>query len=329
MKYKKLCVLLSVLITLTCACSTQNIKTDDNNTLTIVTTIFPAYDFTRQLVRDKADVHMLIKPGSEAHAYEPTPDDIQRINNCDLFVYVGGESDSWLDAVLETIDNPNMQIIKMMDYVNNIEEEYTIGMQIRENGHGHTHSNINEHQFNHDLHHHEYDEHVWTSPVNAISIVQAIADAVISIDSANKDFYIKNNIDYKKQLNNLNSAIAEVVAKSKRQTLVFGDRFPLLHFVREYNIDYYAAYPGCAAESEPNAVTVAFLIETVKSQNIPIVFHMEMANEKMCDTICEETGAKKAVFYSCHNVTAEQFKQGATYIDLMTKNLKALETALN
>ncbi len=329
MKYNKmLCVMLSVLIIIISGCSTQTVK-HDNEKLTIVTTIFPAYDFVREVVGEKAEIHMLIKPGSEVHSYEPTPTDIQLINECDIFVYVGGESDRWIDSVLKTVDNPNMKIVKIMDYANNVEEEYVDGMQIRDGSHGHSHSEDEDHTPDHDSHEHEYDEHVWTSPVNAISIVKGITDSVVKADYDNKEYYIENSIAYQEDLIALHKQFIDIVSNGKRKVLVFGDRFPLLHFVKEYGLEYYAAYPGCAAESEPTITTIAFLIEKVKNEKIPVVFHMELSNERMCDTICEETGAKKAMFSSCHNVTAKQFKEGVTYLDLMAKNLQVLESALN
>lgn len=330
MSHRIIAVIIATVIMLTSGCTA--IKDQKYNTeykLDIVATIFPAYDFARAVAGDKANTHMLIKPGSEVHSYEPTPGDIQLINECDVFIYVGGESDSWLDNVLETIDNPDMQIVKMMDYANNIEEEYVEGMQIRDVGHAHSHETGEDHNASHEEHHHEYDEHVWTSPKNALEIFKAITGAVIAKDPVNKDYYTRKSANYQSKLLFLDNDFSNVVKDSKRKVLVFGDRFPLLHFVKEYDLEYYAAYPGCAAESEPNAKTVAFLIEKVKQENIPVVFHMEMSNEKMADTICEATGAQKMMFSSCHNVTAEQFEAGVTYIDLMYDNLNALKKALN
>jgi len=330
MRYRIIAAIMILIMLLTSGCVIKkDIKNNTEKGLDIVATIFPAYDFARAVAGDKAKVHMLIKPGSEVHSYEPAPNDIQLINECDIFIYVGGESDSWLVNVLETIDNPHMQIIRMMDYANNIEEEYVEGMQIRDEHHAHSHQEGAKHSEDHEEHQHEYDEHVWTSPKNALEIVKAITDAIINKDTVNKDYYIRTSSDYQSALLLLDYDFCNAVKDSNRKVLVFGDRFPLLHFVKEYGLEYYAAYPGCAAESEPNAKTVAFLIEKVKQENIPVVFHMEMSNEKMTDTICEATGAEKMLFSSCHNVTAEQFESGVTYIDLMKENLKAFKKALN
>lgn len=330
MKHKIIAVIMLAVMFFTSGCAgRENINSNLGNELDIVATIFPAYDFARAVAGDMANIHMLIKPGSEVHSYEPTPGDIQLINNCDIFIYVGGESDSWLDNVLKTIDNPDMQTVKMMDYANNIEEEYVDGMQIRDENHGHSHDDGEKHNANHNEHHHEYDEHIWTSPVNALEIVKVITGALIAKDAVNKDYYIRKSSEYQSKLLFLDYDFSNAVKESKRKVLVFGDRFPLLHFVKEYGLEYYAAYPGCAAESEPNIKTVAFLIDKVKQEKIPVVFHMELSNEKMADTICEATGAEKMMFTSCHNVTAEQFESGVTYIDLMKQNLTALKKALN
>ncbi|MDD4689706.1 MAG: metal ABC transporter substrate-binding protein [Eubacteriales bacterium] len=308
-----------------CACDVPKPVRWQGEGIKVITTIFPAYDFVRAIKGDSENLKMLIKPGSEVHSYEPTPQDIELINTCDVFIYVGGESDSWIDSILHSMNNPDMKVFKMMDYVDNLPEEHMVGMQIREGSHN---EDVHDEKETH-LDHEEYDEHIWTSPTNAIKIVRGIADILCEVDTDNKQIYSENSNRHIIQLNELDMEFKKIVANGRRNTFVFGDRFPLLHFAKEYGINYYAAYPGCSAESEPNAGTLAFLIEKVKDEEIPVVFHIELSNQKMVDTICEETGAKKMLFSSCHNLTAKQFEAGVTYIDMMKGNVKALEQALN
>jgi zinc transport system substrate-binding protein len=175
----------------------------------------------------------------------------------------------------------------------------------------------------------EYDEHVWTSPRNAVLICEKIRDAFCEADPENAETYRTNCENYVKKLNELDAAFSEVVANGARKTIVFADRFPLRYFSDAYGLSYFAAYPGCSDEAEPSAATVAFLIDKVKNENIPVVFHIELSNEDLADTVCEATGAKKLQFSACHNLTKEQFESGVTYLDLMWDNVDALKEALN
>jgi zinc transport system substrate-binding protein len=174
-----------------------------------------------------------------------------------------------------------------------------------------------------------YDEHVWTSPKNAALIVRAIADALCEIKQENAGDYKINSENYLAELNALDAEFQSIVNHAARKTIVFGDRFPFRYFADAYGLDYFAAFPGCAAESEPSAQTVAFLIDKVKTENIPVIFHQEMSNGKMAETICEATGAKIALFHACHNVSKDEFASGATYLSLMRQNATVLKEALD
>ncbi len=310
------------------------ITDNDNKKISIVATIFPQYDFARRIAGDKAEVKMLLKPGMEAHSYEPSPKDIIGISKCDLFLNVGGESESWLDSVLESADNPDMKIISAMNCVEAIEEETAEGMQSRE--HHHAHEEHEEHENASDSDHHddeeeeeEYDEHVWTSPMNAIAIVNAINAALCELDPDNAEFYCDNTNQYVAELLELDLLLRDVISQSERKILVFGDRFPLLYFVREYGLDYYAAFPGCAAETEPSAATVAFLIDRVKREKVPVVLYIELSNHKVADAIAEATGTETAQFNTCHNISAKDFEAGESYLSLMRANVDILREALN
>ncbi len=291
--------------------------------LSIVTTIFPQYDFSRQLAGDLADVTMLIGPGEEAHTYEPTPQDIIRIQNADIFIYCGGESESWVNGILGSFDTGDMQIIDMMELCDVVEEEITEGMDG-----GEEHEGNEESKETGGAEEKEYDEHVWTSIDNAQIISQAIADALCEADEANSPVYRANCEKYLSDLSSVKKSIAQTVKNGERRTVVFGDRFPARYFTEEFGLEYYAAFPGCAEQSEPSAGTVAFLIDKINEEEIPVVFTIELSNGKVADTIAESTGAKKLCFNSAHNVTMEQFLNGVTYIDLMKQNDEALKAAL-
>lgn len=281
--------------------------------LSVVATVFAPYDFARQLVGERGEVTLLLPPGSESHSYEPTPKDIIGIQNCDLFIYVGGESDAWVADVLESVGE-GARTVTLMDCVELLEEERVEGMEVEDDEHG-----------DGDV---EYDEHVWTSPRNAKLICEKIASALCEADPEGEAEYMAALGNYLQELDELDAAFKEVVANGVRDTVVFGDRFPLLYFAKAYGLEYYAAFPGCADETEPSAATVAFIIDKVREEGIPVVFHIELSNEDMADTICEETGAEKMLFSACHNVTRQQFEAGVTYLELMWQNVDALREAL-
>ena len=211
-----------------------------------------------------------------------------------------------------------------MKEVDLLEEETVEGMQEEEHEHEHEHEHDGEeHQEE------EYDEHIWTSPKNSIKIVEKLQQTFMEVDEANKDDYKKNGDSYIAELEELDAKFQNVVEHAERKTIVFGDRFPLRYFAEEYGLDYYAAFPGCAEDTEPSASTIAFLIDKVKEEKIPVVYHLELSNEKMADTICESTGAKKLLFHACHNISKEDFENGVTYVELMEKNVETLQEALN
>lgn len=296
----------------------------ESDKLKVVTTIFAPYDFSRQIAGEDAKITMLLPPASETHTFEPTPQDIINIQNCDVFVYIGGESDSWIEDVLKDIDTSKIKVIPLMKEVDLLEEETVEGMQEEEHEHEHEHEHDGEeHQEE------EYDEHIWTSPKNSIKIVEKLQQTFMEVDEANKDDYKKNGDSYIAELEELDAKFQNVVEHAERKTIVFGDRFPLRYFAEEYGLDYYAAFPGCAEDTEPSASTIAFLIDKVKEEKIPVVYHLELSNEKMADTICESTGAKKLLFHACHNISKEDFENGVTYVELMEKNVETLQEALN
>lgn len=307
-KHLRLLLLPALLLLTGCAGSAkETADSTENEKLSAVATIFPQYDFLRAIGGDHLDLHMLLSPGAESHSFEPTPGDMITVSECDLFVYVGGDSDAWVETILDSVDTSNKEVVTLMDCVDTVAEETVEGMET----------------------HGEQDEHVWTSPKNAMRIVQKLCDALCRLDPENADDYQANTASYLASLTSLDEEFSDVTANASRHTIVFGDRFPFRYFADAYGLDYYAAFPGCSSESEASAKTLSFLIDKINEEQIPVVFHTELSNEKMTDCICEATGAKKLLLHSCHNVSKDDFENGATYLSLMEQNVAALKEALN
>lgn len=281
--------------------------------LKIVSTIFPGYDFARAIAGDNADITMLIYPGSEIHSFEPSPQDIINIQDSDVFIYVGGESEAWVEKIIANLDTNHTKIVRMMDAVDLVKEELVEGMEP-------------EHEHEDEV---EYDEHVWTSPLNAIKIVESIRDALVNADPQNANFYQTATADYTEQLTQLDSDIRATLSDAAHHTLIFGDRFPLRYFVEEYNLQYYAAFPGCSDQTEASTATLAFLINKIKSENIKYIFTIELSNQAVARTIAAETGTEILEFHSLHNISKSDFDSGKTYLQIMHQNLTNLKRALN
>jgi zinc transport system substrate-binding protein len=279
--------------------------------ITVTTTIFPAYDFTRQIAGDKVNLAMLLPPGSESHSFEPSPRDIIAIQNSDIFIYAGGNSDRWVERILQSMDTRKIKILSMVDTVAAVEEEIVEGMEDGDD------EGV------------AYDEHVWTSPKNAILIVRAISELLCEADSGNAELYLQNAAVYSQVLLEIDAAFEGITAEAKRKLIVFGDRFPFRYLADAYGLSYFAAFPGCSTETEPSAATVAFLINKIKAENIPVIFHIELSNERMANTISGETGAKKLLLHACHNISKQDFDAGLGYLELMRRNAENLRQALN
>ncbi|MDO4729842.1 MAG: metal ABC transporter substrate-binding protein [Candidatus Saccharibacteria bacterium] len=277
--------------------------------ISIVTTNFPAYDFARAVAGDKADIKMLIKPGAELHNYEPSPSDIIDIKNSDLVIYNGGESDEWIEDDLIG----NVKVFKMMNAVELVEEEAVEGMEGDEE----------------ESEEAEYDEHIWTSLRNAQKIINNLTDTLSEISPENKAYFEQNTKNYNQRLADIDTRFQEIISGAKRKTLVFGDRFPLRYFVEDYDLDYYAAFPGCSDQTEASNQTIAFLVDKVKSEKIPVVLKIEMSSDAIARTIAREAGVKYLTFNSAHTISAEDFSNGKTYADIMESNLEAIREALN
>lgn len=309
---KRFTVILTVIVFLTLIClpsAFSQAQLSKKEKLTVITTGFASYDFARQIVRDEGEVVMLLSPGEESHTYEPTPSDIVAIRECDVFVYGGGESEVWAERILSGSESTTT-VVKMMDAVEL---------------HKHNHDE-NEH-YHEESEHEEYDEHVWTSPVNAKLIVNEICDAVCSVDSDNEELYRLNAEKYLSQLDELDAQFRMLSENAEGKYVVIGDRFPLRYLMLEYSFDYMAAFPGCSAQVEVNPVTIAEINTCIKNDKIPVVFKVDLSSGTVARSISEETGADIDTLYSCHVISADDFENGETYISLMTRNLNALKTA--
>lgn len=275
--------------------------------ISVVTTIFPYYDFARSVSKGTCDVDMLLKPGSDVHSFEPTPSDILKIRNADLFIYNGGESDEWVDSILESLgDTDKPVVMKMTDYVKPLTEM--------------------------DADHHaedEEDEHIWTSLDNAKTLVSKISDEVSKLDQKHKTVYNKNGLDYIEKISKVQSEIENTVNSSESKKIVVGDRFPLLYFATEFSLDWECAFPGCSTETEPSLDRLSKLTDTIEKDKIKTILKLEMSENKVADTLADETNTKVRTFYSAESVSKEDFANNVSYVDLMERDNNALKEALS
>lgn len=317
---KKILPLLLSLCLLLTGCG-QAVPEQEPGRLRIVTTVFPAYDFARAAAGALADVELLLPPGTESHSYEPTPADILAVQDCDLFIYLGGESDEWVETILDAVE-PRGEQLRMIDCVPLLEEELVEGMQA-EIGHDHEHGHDEEEHSHGEGEVTGLDEHVWTDPANAAAITRTIGERLSALDEVHGDTYRSAAEDYADKLEGLDREFTEFFAED-RGPMVFGDRFPLRYFAEAYGVEYYAAFPGCGTQTEPSAATVAFLTEKVRREQLPVVWYIEFSNHLVADSIAEAAGAETALFHTCHNVSRRELENGATYVSLMEGNLKTL-----
>jgi len=365
--------------------------TDSGEPLRIVATIFPQYDFVRQIAGDRVELTMLISPGAESHGFEPTPRDMIALNEADILIYVGGHSDDWVDNVIESLGREDMHRVALVDLVDTLEmdhghdhghnhghdhdhhhgdcdhdhhddcdhdhhddcdhddhhhshdhdhhhdedcDDYDCDHDDHHHSHDHDHhhdEDCDDHTCDHEDHHHHHDvdEHVWTSPRNAKLIVQAIADVLAELDPANAGFFQDNAVSYIAELEELDAAFIEIVDQAVRHTVIFGDRFPFLYLTHDYGLSHHAAFPGCATDTQASPATIAFLIEKVESEGIPVIFYIEFSNRMIAEVIAEATGATLLELHSAHNVSQADYSAGVTYLDLMWRNVENLREALS
>ena len=336
---------------------------EDNYRLKIVTSLFPYYDMARAVIGDVKgiDLKMTVTPGQDSHSFEPTPSDVIQMENADVLIYNGGSLETWIDTLLDSLNNKNQIQMKMMDYVDVLNEEIVEGMDTRFEEHDHdehshkednhnkekhkedSHSEENHKEDNHsedssndsEFHnedseeeHEETDEHIWTSPVNEIIMTEKICETLSKALPEEKENFQKNAENYISQLKELDNEFRTIVENAKINEIIFADKFPLQYFAKEYGLKYYAAFPGCGSDMEPSAKTIGFLVDKIKEDNIKAVFYLELSSHIVADAIETDTGAKPLQFNSCHNITQKQFDSGVTYVDLMKENVNNLKIAL-
>lgn len=328
----------AVLIT-GCTAKTEKKDKGDNTKgkLKIVTTIFPEYDITRAIAKDKVDLELMIKPGVDVHSFTPTPQDIKTVQNSDIFVYGGTEHDKWVENLTKSIDMKNKKVVKLVDGIQQLEEESVDGMKHEhhyddekedEHNHDHKHEKKDEHDHK-DESEKELDPHYWTSPKNAIQMVKTITNALVEKDPDNAEFYKENAKNYIKQLEGVDKELHDVVDNAKIKKVVIADRFPFRYLFKDLGLEYRALFSGCSVESTASAGQIKKMVDYVKENKIPVVYHIEMGKGELAETVAKNSGAKVKLLHSIHTVTKEDFDKGVTYIDLMKQNVEALKEGLN
>ncbi|SEG12328.1 zinc transport system substrate-binding protein [Eubacterium ruminantium] len=339
-------IMLSVSVMSFASCGSKKSNAEGSGKIKIVCTIFPEYDWVKELIKGREehfDLTLLMSNGADLHNYQPTAEDILKISECDLFIYVGGESDEWVDDALKEAHNKNMVVLDLMDILGDRarEEELVEGMQgededdhDHEDADDHDHEDADEHDHEHEDGEIEYDEHVWLSLTNAQVVAEKIEEKISSLDKdedAAKTY--KNNLDeYVNKLKELDGRYKETVASAKNKTVVFGDRFPFRYLVDDYGINYYAAFIGCSAETEASFKTVTFLAEKVDEYNLGTVLTIETSDQSIAKTIINNTKNKDQKILtldSMQGVTGKEAEGGKNYLQIMEDNLAVLSEALN
>ena len=287
-------------------CVSNNKNVGDKAKISVVATIFPLYDFAREIAGDLADVALLIPPGADAHNYDPTLKGALAVAEADLVICVGGVSDVWVERLLESNDINKIVILKLIGAVEPLDVA---------DGDGHGHD--------------EYDEHIWTSPVNAALMAEAITAALCGLDPENAAAYRAKCDKYTRELSTLDAEIRDIINNSAKKLLIVADSFPFLYFTHDYGLDWLAAIPGCGEHADPTAAAMAALIDAVNDNGATVIFHTERGPTAVTKTICEETGAEAVLLHSCQNVTRGEFESGETYLSLMRGNLENLAKGLN
>ena len=310
-------------------CNKNSNAKKTENTISIVTTTFPCYDAVRAVLgelinSDFVELKLLVKPGTEVHSYDPSPSDLIAIKNSDLFVYVGGESDSWIDRILHA-EEDKINSLELIDYVDIVKGE-----------HHHEHEHSEECDDDHEsekINRHEIDEHIWTSPINEIKIIDSVCEELKNLVNVKNHSEIIGKLDenaknYISSVEKVSEEIKNVVNKSNK-FIVVADRFPLVYFAQYFGIEYIAAFSGCSTAIETSTATISELIETVKNKNLDAVYYMELGNHKIADIVAEACGVESLLLQSVQNVTRKDFENGETWVSLMERNKKALEQGFN
>ena len=344
---------------------------DSDKKIKIVATLFPQYDFARQIAGDYADVTLLLPPGMESHSYDLRPSDMIKIRESDMFIYTGKYMETWAQTIIDSLDDSVMVVDVSEGITLEREEDYFVD-ELEEHGEDEHEHNEDEHEeeaanehdedeheeeaahehdedeheeaahdhdededeeqhssHSHAGHTHEYDPHIWTSPVYAMQMVENIVDALVSEDPQHESEYRQRADEYIAKLKEVDSAFRKVSESAQHRTIFFGGRFAMTYFVREYGFACVSAYHDCSAESEPSISSVMKMIDEIKESGAKAVFYEELVDPKVARTIAEETQVKLLLLHSAHNVSREEYENGVTYLDIMWQNVKNLEEGLN
>jgi len=336
-------ILAVLLVTVSMAAGCNKVKdinadvsdpSEASHKISVVATVFPYYDFARAIGGEYLDVTLLLPPGRDSHSFEPTAQDLLALQSADIFLYNGGEMETWVEEVLEAVPRSHGITFQGIETVDLLEEAHTKSMKTT--GHSHDHDEDEDHneeeEHDHDEedehHHDEYDEHIWTSLENAQLLVSAIEEIFCEADPEHEKQFRDNAAAYREQIADVQSEIEEIVDNARVKKILFADRFPFLYFTQEFGLDYDAAFAGCAGDTEPSARVIASLIEEIQSENIKAIYHVEMGNTKTAQMIQEATGVEILELHSCHTVTSKQLQEGVTYVELMRQNAENLKKGL-
>lgn len=323
MKRRLFSLLLALMVLFSLTACGKNPAKDDTK-LQVACSLFPYYDFVRAIGGTFVQPQLLIPAGRETHSFEPTPLDVIKMSQADVLIYNGGEGELWVEEILSASGENIGQVVCMMDHAQAlIEEEVVEGME-----HDHTHEHAHQHGEHCDHDEITYDEHIWTSPLQAMTLCRVICEALCTADPDHSSDYRANLEGYLEQLRQLDASFQQVVQQRSRDLLVFGDRFPLVYFCQAYGLNYRAAFHGCASDTEPSLTTLKYLIDRVREEQIPVVYTIELSSRKIAEAIAETTGAKVLTFHSCQTVTRQEFDAGATYLSLMEQNVSVLKEGL-
>ena len=312
----------SFILCLTACGKTGKYKNLDPNKVTIIATLFPQYDFARQIAGEYANVVLLLPPGMESHSYDPSPADIIAIQNADIFLYTGESMENWAADIMEGIEG-SVQVVDLSYHIPLVKEE-----EIEAEYESTHYENTKEHQYTHTGHTHIYDPHIWTNPVYAKIMAKKKENALIESDPAHAAEYQENAKAYIAELKNLDQDIRDTVANAKYKEVFFGGRFAMYYFTKEYGLSYEAVYDSCSSETEPSVRAVIHMVEEIEEKEIPVIYYEELVDPRIARTIAEETGCQMLLWHSCHSVSKKELEEGITYLDLMEQNVKHLKIGL-
>ena len=301
---KRLCMLMAAMLLLT-GCGRPDAAVGGK--LKIVATLFPTYDFARAIGGDRVQVRLLLTPGKESHSYEPSTGDVMDIDGCGVFIWTGEYMEPWVPGLLEGLEGEPLVV------------DASSGIELAEE---------EEQAHDHGGHHHELDPHIWTSPVNCLTMVDGILSAMTAADPENADYYAANAETLKAELKSLDREFREITADGGTKKIYHGGRFSMYYFVREYGLDWEAAYDSCSSDTEPSVRRVCEMIDEMREEGARAVFYEELSNNSVARLIADETGAEPLLLHSCHNLSQEEWVRGETYVSLMKKNAENLKEAL-